>query len=227
MVDHSGLLRKLDVEFNDIALFEQALTHRSAASRNNERLEFLGDAVLGLAVAEALYQHFPQADEGELSRFRARLVRRETLAAIGRELGLGDHLRLGSGELKSGGYRRESILADALEGVIGAVYLDAGFANVVDLVRRLLGDRIAELAELDEIKDAKTRLQEFLQARQKELPEYEVSDVQGAAHAQTFYVVCRIPDLQEVVTGKGSSRRRAEQQAAQRALALLGDGQGG
>lgn len=225
-VDHSRLLRRLGVEFSDIALFEQALTHRSADSRNNERLEFLGDAVLGLVTAEALYRAFPNADEGELSRFRARLVRRETLAEIAFELGLGDHLRLGSGELKSGGFRRESILADALESIIGAVYLDSGFDTATELVRRLLDDRIEVLGELDEIKDAKTRLQEYLQARQKELPEYQVSDVQGQPHAQTFHVSCRIPDLLESVTGTGSSRRRAEQQAAQKALRLLGDAEG-
>lgn len=224
MNDYSRLLRKLAVEFADNALFEQALTHRSAHSCNNERLEFLGDAVLGLAVAEALYSQFPRADEGELSRFRARLVRRETLGEIALELELGDYLKLGSGELKSGGFRRESILADALESIIGAVYLDSGFAAAADLVIRLLGERIEELGELNELKDPKTRLQEYLQARQKELPEYEVKDVQGQPHAQTFHVVCRVPDLDEEVTGEGSSRRRAEQQAAQRALVLLGDG---
>lgn len=221
MVDHSRLLRKLEVEFTDIALFTQALTHRSAASRNNERLEFVGDAVLGLAVAEALYQRYPHADEGELSRYRARLVRRETLAEIGRELDLGDYLYLGSGELKSGGFRRESILADALESIIGAVYLDLGYEAAAALVLRVLGERIDELDDIDELKDAKTRLQEYLQARQLELPEYEVRDVRGQPHDQTFSVVCRIPDYDHSVTGEGRSRRRAEQQAAQRALALL------
>lgn len=223
MVDHSRLLRKLEVDFSDSALFRQALTHRSADSRNNERLEFLGDAVLGLTVSEALYRRFPQADEGELSRYRARLVRRETLAEVGRELDLGEYLYLGSGELKSGGFRRDSILADALESIIGAVYLDVGFEKAAALVLRVLGERIDELEDVDELKDAKTRLQEYLQARQRELPEYEVSDVRGQPHDQIFSVICRIPGFEHVVAGEGSSRRRAEQQAAQRALALLSD----
>ncbi len=226
MADHSKLLRKLNAQFSDTVLLEQALTHRSADSRNNERLEFLGDAVLGLVTAEALYRTYPQADEGELSRYRARLVRRETLAEIGFELDLGDHLRLGSGELKSGGFRRESILADALESIIGAVYLDAGFDAAIALVTRLLGERIEALDELIEVKDPKTQLQEYLQARQKELPEYEVHDVKGQPHAQTFVVTCRVSGLDDAVTGSGSSRRRAEQQAAQEALKKLGVLQG-
>lgn len=223
MADLGKFLRKLGLVFSDNTLLEKALTHRSAGSSNNERLEFLGDAVLGVAVAELLYHRYPLADEGELSRYRARLVRRETLADVGRELDLGDHLVLGSGELKSGGFRRESIIADALESVIGAVYLDSGFDKSLALVSRLLGDRIEELSELDELKDAKTRLQEYLQARQMELPEYEVTDVHGQPHAQTFFVKCCVPGLKDVITGKGSSRRRAEQQAAHKALKLLGN----
>lgn len=218
-----ALLRRLDYRFNDPTLLDSALTHRSAGGANNERLEFLGDAILGLVIADALYRRYPEASEGELSRLRASLVRKQTLAELARDLDLGEYLRLGSGELKSGGYRRDSILADALEAIFGAVYLDGGFAASVAMIRALYAERFAQLpAEAVAVKDAKTRLQEHLQGRHLELPEYVVLAISGDAHDQVFEVECRVAGLAHSVRGTGSSRRRAEQQAAQRMLDLLG-----
>jgi ribonuclease-3 len=206
----------------DAALFAAALTHRSATGPNNERLEFLGDAVLNLLVARALYAGFPQATEGDLSRLRARLVSREPLAEIAAELKLGDALRLGSGELKSGGFRRQSILADALEAVCGAIFIDGGLGAVEALVARLFDARIAALPEPEALKDAKTRLQEHLQSRSLALPRYAVLAVEGEDHAQSFVVGCEVPALQLKTQGRGSSRRRAEQQAAEHMLETIG-----
>ncbi len=218
-----GDLRKsLGYPFQDQALLERALTHRSAGSRNNERLEFLGDAVLGMLIAEVLYRSFPEHSEGELSRLRSTLVRRETLAVIARELGLGEHLHLGSGELKSGGFRRDSILADALEAIIGAVYLDGGLEAARALVQRLWQGHLEHLPAAAVLKDAKTRLQEYLQARHLGLPEYRVLGISGQAHEQTFEVECRVEAVDEVTRATGSSRRRAEQQAAADMLERLG-----
>lgn len=218
-----ALLRKLGYQFVDPTLLVSALTHRSAGGVNNERLEFLGDAVLGLVIAEALYKRYSDASEGELSRLRASLVRKQTLAELARDLDLGDCLRLGSGELKSGGYRRDSILADALEAIFGAVYLDGGFAACAALIQALYAERLSRLpARPLAIKDPKTQLQEHLQGRHLELPEYRVVSVDGDAHAQVFEVECRSIALGEATLGYGSSRRRAEQQAAQQMLALLG-----
>ncbi len=197
----------------------QALTHRSFGSPHNERLEFLGDSVLNCAVAGALYERFPELREGELSRLRANLVRQETLAGVARELGLGDCLRLGEGELKSGGAARPSILADALEAVIGAVYVDAGFDAVRAMVERLFAPAIENIDPNDAGKDPKTALQEVLQGRHLPLPRYSLLATRGEAHAQEFEVECLIPDLAVRSVGRGSSRRNAEQQAAQRALA--------
>ena len=165
---------RLQYEPRDLTLFRAALTHRSATGSNNERLEFLGDAVLNLLVAHALYRVFPQANEGDLSRLRARLVSREPLAEIAAELGLGEALQLGSGELKSGGFRRHSILADALEALCGAIFLDGGLDGVEPLIERLFGPRLAALPEPEALKDAKTRLQEYLQSRSLALPRYAV-----------------------------------------------------
>ncbi|WJW76141.1 ribonuclease III [Thiohalobacter sp. IOR34] len=215
------LIRTLGHEFRDPALLEQALTHRSAGSRNNERLEFLGDAVLGHVIADELYRRFPDSPEGELSRLRASLVRKQTLAEIARELSLGDCLKLGSGELKSGGYRRDSILADALEALFGALYLDGGFEVCRGVIRRLFRGRLAAAASRGIEKDPKTRLQEYLQARQLPLPVYRVAAVHGEAHAQTFEVECRVDALERLTLASGSSRRRAEQQAAAQMLAEL------
>ncbi|MGC4027655.1 MAG: ribonuclease III [Steroidobacteraceae bacterium] len=207
------------------ALFEMALTHRSAHSRHNERLEFLGDAVLNLVIAEELYRRFPQADEGSLSRLRSRLVSGPPLAQIGAEIGIGAMLRLGSGELKTGGFRRDSILADATEALIGAWYLDADLDAARDLVLRLFQSRIAALQPDAELKDAKTRLQELLQGRGEELPAYVLESTEGEPHAQTFRVRCEVRVAarggRAVTQGAGSSRRSAEQRAAEAALRLL------
>ena len=209
--------------FGDRALLEQALTHRSAAgpAASNERLEFLGDAVLGLVAAELLYHRFPRAEEGELSRRRAWLVREQTLAEIARELELGGLLRLGPGELRSGGFRRDSILADALEAVLGAVYLDGGLGAARRVVERLLGERLAHQPGPGALKDPKTRLQEWLQARRRPLPTYRVVEVGGVEHARRYTVACEVEGLGEPTLGEGTSRRRAEQAAAARALAEL------
>lgn len=215
------LQQKLAYDFKDIALLELALTHRSKGSHNNERLEFLGDAVLGFVVAEKLYHHFRKAPEGTLSRLRATLVRQETLADLARSLSLGDCLNLGSGEMKSGGYRRDSILADALEAVFGAVYLDGGMPVVRDLIERHLQGEFAALSAESELKDPKTRLQEYLQAHQLPLPEYEVVATHGDEHNQQFEVQCVVSCLAAPLKGRGSSRRRAEQDAAQKALERL------
>jgi ribonuclease-3 len=215
---------RLQYEPSDLNLFVAALTHRSASGRNNERLEFLGDAVLNLLVAEQLYRRFPKADEGDLSRLRARVVSAEPLASIAAELGVGDVLQLGSGELKTGGFRRESILADAFEALVGAVYLDSGLEAARILVERAVGERIATLPDAADLKDPKTRLQELLQARSLPLPSYRVQSIDGEPHAQTFSVRCDVPLLSRTATGIGLSRRRAEQEAAQRMLELIGEG---
>lgn len=213
----------LGVEPREVALYEAALTHRSASGRNNERLEFLGDAVLNLLVAEMLYRGFPSSTEGDLSRLRARLVSEGPLAQVAQSLALGDELRLGSGELKTGGFRRESILADALEALIGAVYLDLGLEAARALVERLAGPLVAALPAADELKDPKTRLQERLQGRGLALPTYTVERVSGEPHAQHFAVRCEAAALALAAVGEGSSRRRAEQDAAQRLLDLSED----
>lgn len=201
----------------------QALTHRSARGGNYERLEFLGDALLGMIIAESLFESLPSASEGELTRLRAALVKRETLAEIARERSLGELLRLGQGELKSGGFRRDSILADVIESLIGAYYLVSGFAAVCDFVRQLYGSRLQDLPNAESLKDPKTRLQERLQASGIPLPVYEVIEVSGEAHQQRFRVRCVLsgkpePSIMEAV---GSSRRKAEQASAKAMLALL------
>jgi len=199
-----------------------ALTHRSFAGRNNERLEFLGDAILNFVAGEALFQRFPQAREGQLSRLRARLVKGETLAILARGFDLGEYLRLGSGELKSGGFRRESILADALEALIGAIYLDTGMDAARERVLAWLSNEIEGLTLVDTNKDPKTRLQEFLQSRASELPLYEVVDIQGEPHCRSFLVECQVALLNDKTRGQGASRRIAEQVAAAAALIALG-----
>jgi len=213
-----ALAKSVGYQFKDPRLLDIAVTHRSAGSGNNERLEFLGDAVLGQVVAEWLYRSFPEGDEGQLSRLRASLVKREALADIARELALGDFLRLGSGELKSGGFRRGSILADALEAVFGAVLVDGGFEACRDCIHRLYAQRFENISVVDELKDPKTRLQEYLQSRKLALPEYEMVRVTGKAHNQLFDVECRVIALDLVCVGQGSSRRKAEQAAAVRML---------
>jgi ribonuclease-3 len=207
--------------FADPALCHAALTHRSAGSRHNERLEFLGDSILNCAVARLLYEASPEADEGALSRQRASLVSGETLAHIATELGLGEHLHLGSGELKSGGFRRASILADALEALLGAIFLEAGFDAAAAAVRRIIGPRLSQLPAASALKDPKTRLQEALQAHGLALPVYSLRAVEGEPHAQSFVVDCEVAPLGLSASGEGGSRRRAEQLAAHRVLALL------
>ena len=202
-------------------MLDAALTHRSAGSPHNERLEFLGDAILNCVVAMLVYREFAAADEGDLSRFRASLVSGESLAVIAGELGLGDRLRMGSGELKSGGFRRKSILADGLEAVLGAIYLDGGFDAAAQVIERLFVPRLDKLPSAAELKDPKTRLQEALQAKGLALPTYAIEAIEGEAHRQHFRVSCAVAALKLKVEGEGASRRRAEQDSAQRMLEQL------
>ena len=208
--------------FGDAALLARALTHRSAGSPHNERLEFLGDALVNLLVAEALFQRWPKADEGTLTRARAELVRESALAAIARQLDLGTHLKMGPGEMKTGGHRRDSILADAVEAVAGAIYLDAGYDACRTSVLPWFEAMIEALPAPNLIgKDAKTRLQEWLQARQKPLPLYALLGESGDDHAKVFRVACRLDEPSLSAEGEGSSRRAAEQAAAEAILAEL------
>lgn len=216
------LQRALGYRFSAEEKLRVALTHRSVGRDNNERLEFLGDAILSFVISEELYRRFPEADEGRLSRMRATLVRGDTLAAIARELSLGDYLHLGQGEMKSGGFRRDSILADTFEALLGAIFFDAGIEAARTFVLQHLESRIAEVAPGTTLKDPKTRLQEFLQSRRRPLPSYEVTSVGGEDHAQTFRVECRVEGMADPLFGEGTSRRKAEQMAAEEALKRLG-----
>jgi ribonuclease-3 len=217
------LAARISHPFQRPDLLERAVTHRSAGGDHNERLEFLGDSILSFVIADELFRRFADAREGELTRLRARLVRSATLASLARGIGLGETLRLGSGELKSGGRDRDSILADALEALIGAVYLDAGIDRCRELVLDLYADLLGGLEPGGVAKDPKTRLQEWLQARRLPLPCYAVSSVGGDAHEQRFTVTCEVETLGLVAQGEGSSRRGAEQVAAERLLARLHD----
>lgn len=214
--------RAFDYRFRRADLLATALTHRSVSASNNERLEFLGDALLGFVIGEALYQRFPAADEGQLTRLRSSLVNKDTLAGIGRALDLGSAVRLGEGELKSGGWRRASIIANALEALIGAIYLDGGMQACRDTVLRLFADHLEAASPERIMKDPKTRLQEYLQARRRQVPTYETIAVTGEPHRQTFTVRCEVEGLEETVSAEGESRRRAEQAAALKVLELLG-----
>jgi ribonuclease III len=217
---------ELAYQFRDASLAELALTHRSAGKPNNERMEFLGDALLGAIVAEMLYETHPKATEGEMSRLRAQLVNGQALASLARELELGDRLKLGSGELKSGGFRRDSILADAFEALVAAVYLDGGFAACRETVRTLFAGLIAAVPRSS--KDAKTRLQEWLQANGWPLPQYELVATEGEDHARIFDVSCVVAEpIAITAPGRGSSRRLAEQDAAEAALSRLLESQQG
>lgn len=211
----------LDYRFRDPDLLCRALTHRSRSSRHNERLEFLGDGLLNFVVAEMLYRAHPQLPEGDLTRMRARIVRDVTLAEIARELNLGDSLRLGSGELKSGGFLRASILADAVEAIIGAVFLDSDFETARGFVRALVAERVAALPGAEALKDAKTRLQEYLQARGLERPEYVLVSESGADHDKHFRIACHVALLDEPVIAGAGGRRKAEQAAAREVLERL------
>jgi ribonuclease-3 len=215
------LQQRLQHEFTDLSLLKRALTHRSFSIDHYERLEFLGDSVLGLAISGLLYARLDTLPEGDLSRVRANLVKQETLHQIAVNLGLPDLLRLGEGEVRSGGQKRPSILADALEALIGAVYLDAGFLKAQELVHRLFDD-VAINPQMDAIgKDAKTALQEWLQGRKMKVPTYKVVATLGAAHKQTFDVECEIPELRLAERGIGGSRRAGEQAAATAMLQTL------
>ncbi len=215
------LKKTLAYEFEDAALLRQALTHRSASGPNNERLEFLGDAVLDLVITELLFDRTEDASEGQLSRLRASLVKDTTLAEIATGFGLGEHLILGPGEKKTGGHHRSSILADALEAIFAAVYLDAGLPAAREVINTAFGERLRDLPEAEDLRDPKSRLQEFLQGRQISLPQYTVETTSGKAHKQTFEISCSVAEIDAVTIGKGASRREAEQEAALAMLAKL------
>lgn len=219
--DLSEFERFLGYTFSDDSLLRNALTHRSVSGDNNERLEFLGDSILNFVIAAELFQNYAKAPEGDLSRLRASLVNKETLVKVAQRLELGDFILLGSGELKSGGFRRKSILADAVEAIFGAVYLDTGFEASRQLILRLYGPWLETGIDIEQLKDPKTRLQEYLQSRRQVLPDYEVVEAYGKPHAQTFKVRCVVAGLDRDIYGIGSSRRKAEQQAAEAALEIL------
>jgi len=210
----SSLCGQLGYDFNDPKLLQRALTHRSYAPEHNERLEFLGDSILGCVIAKHLYSAYPQLNEGELSRLRSNLVKEETLVILAQQIDLGSHLRLGEGERKSGGFRRPSILADGMEALFGAVCLDADFSAAEQVVLNLYVPYLAQADVLTQGKDAKTLLQEYLQSKRIPLPSYTVAATRGEAHAQSFQVECAIPSLNIITRGEGNSRRNAEQQAA-------------
>lgn len=215
------LMKKLQHTFNDPQMLKSALTHRSRGGEHNERLEFLGDAVVNFVIAEILYHEFPKAAEGELSRWRASLVNRDALADLAKDFDLGPHLLLGPGELRSGGQERQSILSCAMEAVIGAIFLDAGF----DVVRRcIIGwyqTHIKSLSAASEHKDPKTLLQEYMQSQRQSLPVYTVESIEGEAHQQSFIVSCQVEGVESKTLGRGTSRRRAEQDAAQAMLEVV------
>jgi ribonuclease-3 len=217
----SWLAQTLSYEFTDARLLQQALTHRSCPGENNERLEFLGDAVLDLVIADVVFNARQSVAEGDLSRLRAALVNKASLAELAVELGLGEFLILGGGERKTGGHRRESILADALEALFGAVYVDAGFAAAEAVIRQAFGARLHDLPTNEDLRDPKTRLQEWLQAQAGGLPEYELIGTTGKAHRQVFEVRCSIRDGARQSTGSGTTRRNAEQESAEKMLAAL------
>lgn len=223
ILEPEKIAKKLGLHFKNPALVKRALTHRSAESENNERLEFLGDSVLGFVIAERLYDKFAEADEGVLSRLRATLVNQSSLAELARKLNLGDYLVLGSGELKSGGYRRDSILSDALEAVIGALLIDQGMDACREWILNLFAEPIDRLSLRDWKKDPKTRLQELMQARGLELPTYTLKTVIGQPHDQSFCVECRVSLIPVSCEGVGPSRKKAEQQAAEKMLTVLAE----
>jgi len=219
--DREQLETSLGYSFKNPELLSQALTHRSAGKIHNERFEFLGDAILDLVIAERLFAKYPQATEGELSRMRANLVNGDVLAEIAAELGLGRYLQLGAGERKSGGKRRVSILADAVEAVIAAIYLEGGLGEAGVVIDRLYAGRLSAKNISETRKDSKTRLQELMQAQGLPLPSYHVKEVSGEAHNQTFTVECQVASLVQPQAGVGKSKRIAEQEAANQVLAAL------
>lgn len=213
-VDLDRLCRRLGYSFQDLKLLKRALTHRSYGQDNNERLEFLGDSILNFVIAHDLFNRFPQQTEGELSRLRSFLVKGQTLAEVGLELQLGDYLLLGQGELKSGGFRRESILADAMEAIFAALYFDGGIEASKTCILRLYHTRLEDNNLRDTLKDPKTQLQELLQSLKKSLPEYTLLQVEGEEHDQVFHVACSVSGYLQKTEGKGNNRRKAEQEAA-------------
>ena len=218
MKQPDDLYKRIGYTFSDKNLIKTALTHRSASGQNNERMEFLGDSILGYIISNELYRRFPEAQEGQLSRLRASLVKGETLAEIARSLEVGDYLYMGSGELKSGGFRRGSILADAFEAIIGAIYLDSGIQQAEKFILRYFNDKLSDCDPVKAEKDPKTRLQEFLQAESSSLPKYSVLNIEGEAHNQTFEVECFLEERNIKQVAEGTSRRKAEQSAAQKVL---------
>lgn len=215
------LSKRLGYEFQDRSLLIQALTHRSAGNPHNERLEYLGDSILGFVMAKYLYNKFPEQPEGKLTRMRSSLVKGDTLADIAREMELGDDIRLGPGEMKSGGFGRASILSDAVEAVIGALYLEAGVDKTEEKILSWFEEKIAKLDPDFHPKDNKTRLQEYMQGKHLPLPEYEVTQITGKSHKQRFVVSCKVVELDRSIEGEGTSRRRAEQDAAQKVIRKL------
>lgn len=218
--DYNKLANVLGYQFKDESLLIQALTHRSFKGAHNERLEFIGDSLLGMFIAEALYFNFPKANEGELTRMRSQLVKGVTLTEIARELNLSQWLNLGPGEMKSGGNRRDSILEDVVEAIIGAIYLDGGIKPCKEFVLRILAARLKQVDPAKALKDPKTQLQEWLQSRKRALPVYEVTQITGKAHNQMFKVSCTL-DNGKVLSASGTSRRKAEQAAAEQALEVV------
>ena len=213
------LCRKLGYQFNHPRLLKMALTHRSHSDENNERLEFFGDSIVNFVITEALYQQFPHAQEGELSRWRATLINRDTLGVFGKQFDLGRYLHLGMGELKSGGHTRESIISCAMEAIIGAIYLDSDFQTIRECILRWYEPTLTSLTHAASHKDPKTQLQEYLQRQHIPLPVYEVIAIEGEAHQQIFVVTCEVRGKK--MTAKGTSRRRAEQQAAENMLEAI------
>ena len=217
----SWLNKALHYRFRDTDLFALALTHRSATGRNNERLEFLGDAVLDFVISDLVFKIRPEASEGDLSKLRSSLVKDTSLASLAVGLGLGEYLILGSGERKTGGHRRDSILADALEAIFGAVYLDSGVDAAKEIIEHVFAERLEDLPDAEVLRDPKTRLQEWLQARKLALPEYELVSVSGQAHQQRFAVTCTVTELSQTTNGESTTRRKAEQQSAKNMLKIL------
>ncbi|MBV1930177.1 MAG: ribonuclease III [Porticoccaceae bacterium] len=215
-INYQRLLTRIGHDFCQPKLLQQALTHRSYSAINNERLEFLGDAILGMVISHILYERFEKAQEGELSQLRASLVKGAVLAEVARELAIGEHLKLGGGEMKSGGARRDTILADAMEAIIGAIFLDAGIDACRLRITQWYSHRLGDLSVKTITKDAKTLLQEYLQGQGCELPAYQVIESTGDAHEQVFSVQCILSDSEQMAVGEGSSRKKAEQEAAQR-----------
>lgn len=215
------LSRKLGYQFNDVNLLKIALTHRSSGDENNERLEFLGDSIVNFVIAEALFNQFPKSQEGDLSRWRASLINRDTLGEIARGFDMGRYMHLGPGEMKSGGSERLSILSCAMEAIIGAIYLDGGFDIIRTCIMRWYEPLLNSLTNATSLKDPKTQLQEYLQSRHMNLPVYTVEGVEGEAHQQLFTIHCSVEGVEEKVIGKGTSRRRAEQDAAVIMLGII------